>query len=106
MGTYVTDVYGEEFTPGRRRKVRPVLGLVTEPAREVPVLHDVDVLVVGGGPGGSPAAISAARRGARGLGGAPGAPSRRPRNRTSKRPWQGFPAVRTAAFPSRHHAIP
>ena len=65
MGTYVTDVYGEEFTPGRQRKVRPVLGTVTEPAREVPILHDVDVLVVGGGPAGTTAAISAARLGAR-----------------------------------------
>jgi len=65
MGTYVTDVYGEEVTPGRKRQDRPILGTVTEPAREVPVLHDVDVLVVGGGPAGTTAAISAARLGAR-----------------------------------------
>lgn len=65
MGTYVTDVHGEEFTPGRKRRVRSVLGTVTEPAHDIPVLHDVDVLVVGGGPAGTTAAISAARLGAR-----------------------------------------
>ena len=65
MGTYVTDVHGEEFTPGRARSARAVLGTVTEPAREVPVLHEVDVLVVGGGPSGTTAAIAAARLGAR-----------------------------------------
>ncbi len=42
-----------------------MLGTVAEPARDVPVLHDVDVLVVGGGPAGTTAAISAARLGAR-----------------------------------------
>ncbi len=35
-----------------------------EPAREVPVLADVDVLVVGGGPAGVGAAVGAARTGA------------------------------------------
>jgi hypothetical protein len=35
-----------------------------EPAREIPVLADVDVLVVGGGPAGVGAAIGAARTGA------------------------------------------
>ncbi len=38
---------------------------VTEKARETEVIADVDVLVVGGGPGGVPAAIAAARRGQR-----------------------------------------
>lgn len=37
----------------------------TEPARELPVLADVDVLVVGGGPAGVCAAVGAARAGAR-----------------------------------------
>ncbi|WNS46193.1 FAD-dependent oxidoreductase [Paenibacillus sp. MMS20-IR301] len=37
------------------------------PAEEVPVSHDVDVLVAGGGPAGVAAAISAARSGARTL---------------------------------------
>ena len=35
-----------------------------EPAREVPILADVDVLVVGGGPAGVAAAVAAARSGA------------------------------------------
>jgi len=33
--------------------------------RDIPVLHDVDVVVVGGGPGGIGAAVAAARQGAR-----------------------------------------
>jgi hypothetical protein len=37
---------------------------VVEPARELPVFADVDVLVVGGGPAGLAAAVSAARLGA------------------------------------------
>src|SRR5262245_44492421 len=35
-----------------------------EPAREIPVFAETDVLVVGGGPAGTAAAISAARLGA------------------------------------------
>jgi hypothetical protein len=37
---------------------------ITEPAREIPVVHQTDVLVVGSGPGGLAAALAAARAGA------------------------------------------
>ncbi len=40
---------------------------IHEPAREIPVIRDVDVCVVGGGPGGLAAAWQAARHGARTL---------------------------------------
>ncbi len=39
----------------------------TEPAREIPIAREVDVVVVGGGPAGTAAAIAAARAGARTL---------------------------------------
>ena len=47
-----------------RRSFKPV-GSITEPAREIPVIEKTDVLVVGGGPAGVAAAISASRTGAR-----------------------------------------
>ncbi|MCU9838604.1 FAD-dependent oxidoreductase [Ruegeria sp. WL0004] len=37
---------------------------ITEPAREIDVVHETDVLVVGSGPGGLPAALAAAQAGA------------------------------------------
>jgi len=37
--------------------------LITEPARQTPVIHNTDVLVVGAGPGGLAAALAAARAG-------------------------------------------
>ena len=39
-------------------------GTITEPAREIPVLAETDVLVIGGGPAGVAAAIAASRTGA------------------------------------------
>ncbi len=48
---------------GRARK-RAMLGTVREPARDIPLFATADVLVVGGGPSGTTAAIAAARLGA------------------------------------------
>jgi pimeloyl-ACP methyl ester carboxylesterase len=43
---------------------RPLYGHYREPARDIPILGDVDVLVVGGSQSGCAAAICAARHGA------------------------------------------
>jgi hypothetical protein len=54
----------EQFgNAARVRRQRPSKTIV-EPAREVPVFAETDVLVVGGGPAGTAAAIAAARLGA------------------------------------------
>jgi NADPH-dependent 2,4-dienoyl-CoA reductase/sulfur reductase-like enzyme len=54
----------ETFKPERlaERRIRPA-GTMVEPAREVAVFHECDVLVAGGGPTGTAAAIAAARAG-------------------------------------------
>src|SRR5271163_2116698 len=48
---------------GRVRRASPAK-TIFEPARQVPVFAETDVLVVGGGPAGTAAAIAAARLGA------------------------------------------
>ena len=40
-------------------------GKIVQPAREIPIFHTTDVVVVGGGPAGFAAAIAAARTGAK-----------------------------------------
>ncbi len=40
-------------------------GKVLQPARELPIFHEADVVVVGGGPAGFAAAVAAARQGAK-----------------------------------------
>jgi hypothetical protein len=55
------EVFGGSGRTGRRQ--RPAKSYL-EPAREIPVYAETDVLVVGGGPAGTAAAIAAARLGA------------------------------------------
>ena len=52
------------FEGERTRADRPDFGTLREPAREIPVYRSCDVLVVGGGPSGTAAAVAAARTGA------------------------------------------
>jgi hypothetical protein len=58
--------YQSQIFHGARLPRRPRLSGVTihEPARTVPVFRDCDVLVVGGGPSGTAAAVAASRAGA------------------------------------------
>ena len=56
----VSDIFEGE----RTRTDRPDLGTLREAARDIPVYRNCDVLVVGGGPSGTAAAVAAARTGA------------------------------------------
>ncbi len=56
----VSDIFALE----RTRTDRPELGTLREPPRDIPVYRHCDVLVVGGGPSGTAAAVAAARMGA------------------------------------------
>jgi hypothetical protein len=55
------EVFGSGKQPARRKRLAKSH---VEPAREIPVFAETDVLVVGGGPAGTAAAIAAARLGA------------------------------------------
>jgi len=55
IGKFPTDVASATLVDGR----------VVQPTREVPVFHETDVVVVGGGAAGVAAAVSAARNGAK-----------------------------------------
>src|SRR5262245_66493627 len=48
----------------RTQAPRNGTGVIREAARDIPVYHECDVLVVGGGPSGSAAAYAAAKEGA------------------------------------------
>ncbi|MGW8270240.1 MAG: FAD-dependent oxidoreductase, partial [Burkholderiales bacterium] len=52
------------FERGAERRTRNGTGSWVEPARALPVYQRCDVLVVGGGPAGTAAALAAAREGA------------------------------------------
>jgi hypothetical protein len=54
----------ETFDTEKFERRRPSNRTITEPARILPVHTECDVLVVGGGPAGTAAAVAAARRGA------------------------------------------
>lgn len=65
MGSFSDGVYTSEVFAGERRQKPAPTRWVEEPARQIPVLDEVEVLVIGGGPAGTAAAIAARRLGRR-----------------------------------------
>ena len=77
-GTLPPGSIGDPLNPGFGRNIFPLPhtiedgpsaclknGRICQPAREIPVFHETDVVVVGGGPAGFAAAVAAARTGAK-----------------------------------------
>jgi hypothetical protein len=64
---FQSEIFAVDAAARRRAAARPAPARrsIAEPAREVPVHAECDVLVVGGGPAGTAAAVAAARLGAR-----------------------------------------
>lgn len=61
----VSDMFEvDRFEVERTRGPRPDLGAYREPGRDIPIYRKCDVLVVGGGPSGTAAAVAAGRLGA------------------------------------------
>jgi hypothetical protein len=58
------DIAGDAARDMNTGTLADARGSILEPAREIPIVDSVDVLVVGGGPSGVAAAISASRAGA------------------------------------------
>ncbi|MDR3209234.1 MAG: FAD-dependent oxidoreductase [Oscillospiraceae bacterium] len=65
MAKYGTEVYSKYDLPHDFARKNGAFAPVSEAGREIPVIRETDVIVVGGGPGGVAAAVSAARAGAR-----------------------------------------
>jgi NADPH-dependent 2,4-dienoyl-CoA reductase/sulfur reductase-like enzyme len=67
MAQYGSEVYHNYDQPHQFEKKGITAGVktITEARREIKVIRETDVIVVGGGPGGIAAAVSAARAGAR-----------------------------------------
>ena len=64
-GAIVTGCQNEPSASNKQQDFSPIAGkTILEPAREIPIIAEPDVLVIGGGPAGVAAAISAGRAGA------------------------------------------